>query len=299
MNDYSFTELQGVSGFPVRSGLGRYGQANAEDVMAADLDRALAGKHVVITGGGRGIGAAIAAAAAAQGAHLTLMGRTRGQLEERAAALRAEAGQGDIEVHCEAVDVARADSVEAAFAAATRALGPVAVLVNNAGQAGSAPFLRTEPALWQQMLEVNLTGTYLATRAALPGMLAAGWGRVINVASTAGEKGYPYVSAYCAAKHGVIGLTRALALEMAHKHITVNAVCPGYTDTDIVRDAIANIREKTGRSEVDALAELAKHNPQGRLVRPEEVANAVLWLCLPGSEAVTGQAISVSGGEVM
>ncbi|MCC4113802.1 SDR family oxidoreductase [Aromatoleum toluclasticum] len=267
--------------------------------MAADLDRALAGKHVVITGGGRGIGAAIAAAAAAQGAHLTLMGRTRGQLEERAAALRAEAGPRGIEVHCEAVDVASADSVEAAFTAAARALGPVAVLVNNAGQAGSAPFLRTEPALWQQMLDVNLTGTYLATRAALPGMLAAGWGRVINVASTAGEKGYPYVSAYCAAKHGVIGLTRALALEMAHKNITVNAVCPGYTDTDIVRDAVANIREKTGRSEADALAELAKHNPQGRLVRPEEVANAVLWLCLPGSEAITGQALSVSGGEVM
>ncbi|NMG45655.1 SDR family NAD(P)-dependent oxidoreductase [Aromatoleum toluvorans] len=263
--------------------------------MAADLDRALAGKHVVITGGGRGIGAAIAAAAAAQGARLTLMGRTRAQLEERAAALRSTG----CEVHCEAVDVAKADSVEAAFAAAARTLGPVAVLVNNAGQAGSAPFLRTDPALWQQMLDVNLTGTYLATRAALPGMLAAGWGRIINVASTAGEKGYPYVSAYCAAKHGVIGMTRALALELAHKHVTVNAVCPGYTDTDIVRDAVANIREKTGRSEAEALAELAKHNPQGRLVRPEEVANAVLWLCLPGSEAITGQAVSVSGGEVM
>lgn len=262
--------------------------------MAADLSRALAGKHVVITGGGRGIGAAIAAALVAQGAQLTLMGRTRAQLEERAALLRAQT-----EVHCEAVDVADEASVAAAFAAAAQRLGPVAVLVNNAGQAASAPFLRTGPALWQQMLDVNLTGTYLATRAALPDMLATGWGRIVNVASTAGQKGLQYVSAYCAAKHGVIGLTRSLALELAHKHITVNAVCPGYTDTDIVRDAVANIREKTGRSEAEAIAELAKHNPQGRLVRPEEVANAVLWLCLPGSEAITGQAISVSGGEVM
>lgn len=266
--------------------------------MAAGSNHALSGKHAVITGGGRGIGAAIAAALAGQGAQLTLMGRTLAQLEERAATLRTLGGES-CEVHCEAVDVADESSVVAAFAAATRRLGPVAVLVNNAGQAGSAPFLRTDRALWQQMLDVNLTGTYLATRAALPDMLAAGWGRIINVASTAGEKGYPYVSAYCAAKHGVIGMTRALALEVAHKHVTVNAVCPGYTDTDIVRDAIANIREKTGRSEAEALAELAKHNPQGRLVRPEEVANAVLWLCLPGSEAITGQAISVSGGEVM
>lgn len=262
--------------------------------MTKSLDRLLSGKHAVVTGGGRGIGAAIAQGLAEQGASVTLMGRTREPLESRADALRAFT-----EVHCEAVDVADAASVEAAFAAAARRLGPVAILVNNAGQAASAPFVKTDPALWQQMLTVNLTGTYLGTRAALPGMLAAGWGRVISVASTAGQKGYPYVSAYCAAKHGVIGMTRALALELAQKNITVNAVCPGYTDTDIVRDAIANIRAKTGRSEAEAEAELAKHNPQGHLIRPEDVANAVLWLCLPGSEAITGQAISVSGGEVM
>jgi len=262
--------------------------------MTKNLDRELSGKHVVITGGGRGIGAAIAQTLAERGAVLTLMGRTREPLEGRAAALRALT-----DVHCEAVDVASAESVEAAFAGAARRLGPVSVLVNNAGQAASAPFVKTELALWQQMLDVNLTGTYLAARAALPGMLAAGWGRIVNIASTAGQKGYPYVSAYCAAKHGVIGMTRALALELAQKNITVNAVCPGYTDTDIVRDAVANIRAKTGRSEAEALGELAKHNPQGHLVRPEEVANAVLWLCLPGSEAITGQAISVSGGEVM
>ncbi|MCK2096117.1 SDR family NAD(P)-dependent oxidoreductase [Thauera aromatica] len=256
--------------------------------------RALSGKHAVITGGGRGIGAAIAHSLAEQGAAVTLMGRTLPRLEQQAEELRAFS-----QVHCEAVDVAQADSVAAAFAAAQARLGPVDILVNNAGQALSAPFVKTDPALWQQMLDVNLTGVFLGTRAVLPGMLAAGWGRVINITSTAGQKGYPYVSAYCAAKHGVIGLTRALALETARKNVTVNAVCPGYTDTDIVRDSVSNIQAKTGRSEAEALAELTRFNPQGRLVQPREVANAVLWLCLPGSEAITGQSISVAGGEVM
>uniref|UniRef100_A0ABX1PKK3 SDR family NAD(P)-dependent oxidoreductase n=1 Tax=Aromatoleum anaerobium TaxID=182180 RepID=A0ABX1PKK3_9RHOO len=260
--------------------------------------RELSGKHAVVTGGGRGIGAAIAQRLAEQGARVTLMGRTREPLEERADALRALIGV-HCDMHCEAVDVADPASVAAAFEAAAHRFGPVSILVNNAGQASSAPFIKTDLALWQQMLDVNLTGTYLGTKAVLSGMLAAGWGRIVNVASTAGQKGYPYVSAYCAAKHGVIGMTRALALELAQKNITVNAVCPGYTDTDIVREAITNIRAKTGRSEAEAQGELAKHNPQGRLVRPDEVANAVLWLCLPGAEAITGQAISVSGGEVM
>ncbi|KON82269.2 SDR family oxidoreductase [Azoarcus sp. PA01] len=256
--------------------------------------RELSGKHAVVTGGGRGIGAAIAQRLAEQGACVTLMGRRREPLAERAEALRALT-----DMHCEAVDVADPASVTAAFDAAARRFGPVSILVNNAGQASSAPFVKTDLALWQQMLDVNLTGSYLGTKAVLSGMLAAGWGRIVNVASTAGQKGYPYVSAYCAAKHGVIGMTRALALELAQKNITVNAICPGYTDTDIVREAITNIRAKTGRSEAEAQGELAKHNPQGRLVRPDEVANAVLWLCLPGAEAITGQAISVSGGEVM
>ncbi|HRM68407.1 SDR family NAD(P)-dependent oxidoreductase [Thauera phenylacetica] len=255
---------------------------------------ALSGRHAVITGGGRGIGAAIARALAEQGARVTLMGRTLAPLEEQAGALREIT-----EVHCERADVARPDSVDAAFAGAVARLGRVDILVNNAGQALSAPFVKTEFSLWQQMLDVNLTGVFLGTRAVLPGMLEAGWGRVINVTSTAGQKGYPYVSAYCAAKHGVIGLTRALALETARKNVTVNAVCPGYTDTDLVRDSIANIEAKTGRSHAEALAELTRFNPQGRLIDPGEVANAALWLCLPGSEAITGQSISVCGGEVM
>lgn len=254
----------------------------------------LKGRHAVVTGGGRGIGAAIAAALAAQGARITLMGRTLATLEAEAARLRPLS-----EVNCQTVDVGDADSVNAAFSSAAGALGPVAILVNNAGQAASAPFAKTDNALWQQMLAVNLTGAYLGIRAALPGMLEQGWGRIVNVASTASLKGYAYIAAYCAAKHGVLGLTRALAAELARKPVTVNAVCPGYTETDIVRETLANIQVKTGRSLDEARTELVKHNPQGRLVQPEEVANAVLWLCLPGSESVTGQAISISGGETM
>ena len=252
----------------------------------------LVGRHAVVTGGGRGIGAAIAEALVAQGARVTLMGRSMATLEAEATRLRPLG-----EVHCESVDVADAESMAAAFARAAAALGPVGILVNNAGQAISAPIGKTDLALWNQMLAVNLTGTYLGIQAVLPGMLAQGWGRIVNIASTAAQKGYPYVSAYCAAKHGVLGLTRSLALELAKKPVTVNAVCPGYTETDIVRDALANIQAKTGRSEAEAQAELVKHNPQGRLVQPAEVANAVLWLCQPGSESITGQAISVSGGE--
>ncbi|SOY46505.1 SDR family NAD(P)-dependent oxidoreductase [Cupriavidus taiwanensis] len=258
----------------------------------------LAGRHALVTGGGRGIGAAIARRLLADGASVTLLGRDAGTLQATVQALRehAPAGAG---VSFVTADIADADSVARAFAAATDQAGPVAMLVNNAGQAHSAPFLKTDAALWQRMLDVNLTGTFLCTQAALPAMLDAGWGRIVNVASTAGLIGYGYVSAYCAAKHGVIGLTRALALETAARGVTVNAVCPGYTETDIVRDAVANIVGKTGRSEEQARAELAARNPQRRLVQPDEVADAVAWLCQPSAGAITGQAIPVAGGEVM
>jgi len=250
----------------------------------------LANKHAVVTGGGRGIGAAIAIALAQQGASLTLMGRDRPRLEKHAQTLSA---------HALTVDIANAESVEAAFARAQADVGPIDILVNNAGGVISAPFMRTDLAVWTQMLNVNLTGTYLCCRQVLAGMLERGFGRIVNVASTAGLTGYAYVTAYCAAKHGVVGLTRALAMETARSNVTVNAVCPGYTDTDIVDEALATIVRKTGKTADEARAAIVSRNPQQRLVRPEEVANAALWLCMPGSEAITGQAIAVAGGELL
>ncbi|MEJ8856551.1 SDR family NAD(P)-dependent oxidoreductase [Variovorax robiniae] len=250
-------------------------------------------RHAVVTGAARGIGAEIARTLAADGARLTLLGRQRETLQRLADQLP---GGG----HFIAVaDVADQASVTAAFAEARAALGPVAILVNNAGQAESAPFHKTSLELWQRMLAVNLTGSFLCAQAALPDMLEARWGRIVNIASTAGQRGYAYVSAYTAAKHGVVGLTRSLALEVARKGITVNAVCPGYTDTDILRDSVANVVAKTGRSADEALAEFASVNPQQRIVQPGEVANAVRWLCGEAAASVTGQSISVSGGEVM
>jgi NAD(P)-dependent dehydrogenase (short-subunit alcohol dehydrogenase family) len=250
--------------------------------------KTLIGKHAVVTGASRGIGLAIAHALSSQGARVTLMARDASALEAAALELGGDTAW-------QVVDVTDPDSVAGAFARA----GAADILVNNAGQAASSPFARTDAALWQRMLDVNLTGAYHCIQAALPGMLDAGWGRIVNVASTAGLTGYRYVAAYCAAKHGLVGLTRALALELATKGVTVNAVCPGYTETDIVLDAVANIVRKTGRSESQARAELAAANPQGRLVRPEEVAHAVAMLCMPDATALNGQAIAVAGGEVM
>lgn len=249
-------------------------------------------RHSVVTGGGQGIGAAIARLLVAQGANVTVLGRTL-------ATVQALATEQPAHLHAVSADVSDAEQVEAAFANARQRFGPISILINNAGQASSAPFLKTDAALWNQMLAVNLTSTLLCTQAAVPDMLASGWGRVVNIASTAGLTGYAYVAAYCAAKHGVVGLTRALALEFAKKGLTVNAVCPGYTETDIVRNSIANVMAKTGRTEPQARAEFTAGNPQGRLVQAEEVADTVAWLCGPAAGAITGQSIAVCGGELM
>jgi NAD(P)-dependent dehydrogenase (short-subunit alcohol dehydrogenase family) len=252
----------------------------------------LQGRHALVSGGGQGIGAAVARALVSQGACVTLLGRRLAPLQQQAAAAPET-------MHAVAADVTDPDQLAAAFAAARERFGPITILVNNAGQAESAPIERTSLELWQRMLAVNLTGTMLAAQLAQPDMRAAAWGRIVNVASTAGLTGYAYVSAYCAAKHGVVGFTRALARELAKTGVTVNSVCPGYTETELLQDSIANVVAKTGRTEAQARAGFAASNPQGRLVQPDEVADAVRWLCGPGAAAITGQAIAVCGGELM
>ncbi len=256
----------------------------------------LEGMHAVVTGGGSGIGAAIAQALIADGARVTLMGRRLDRLQAQCDRMEVDGGPA---VTLQVCDVSDEASVRAAFAAAAGESGAVDLLINNAGQVETAPFAKTSLETWQRLINVNLTGSFLCSREVLPGMTERRFGRIVNVASTAALKGYAYVAAYCAAKHGVLGMTRALALETARKGVTVNAVCPGYTETDIVADAIDTIVAKTGRSPEAARAELAAVNPQGRLVDPEEVAAAVAWLVRRDSAAVTGQAIAVAGGEVM
>lgn len=248
----------------------------------------LTGRHALVTGGGRGIGRAIALALAGVGAQVSIIGRDRARLETAVAEGAAHA-------------FAVADITDEAATIAT--IGhlalrqPFDIVVANAGAAETAPFHRSDAALFGRMLDLNVIGTVTPFRATLPGMVQRGSGRLIAIASTAGHRGYPYVSAYCAAKHAVVGLVKALALETARSGVTVNAVCPGYTDTDLVANAVAVISEKSGVSAEQAKSHLVADNPMGRLVTPDEVAAAVLYLCGPGSDATTGQSIVINGGE--
>jgi NAD(P)-dependent dehydrogenase (short-subunit alcohol dehydrogenase family) len=245
----------------------------------------MATRRAVVTGGGRGIGRAAAAALTAAGYHVSILGRNEATLEQAV-------GDGA------AADYRPVDVTdESALAAMLGELGQIDVLVNNAGAADSVPFAKTDVAMFRRLMAVNFESVVIACQAVLPGMIARGFGRIVSVASIAGLKGYAYISAYVASKHAVVGLTRALAHEVAKTGVTVNAVCPGYVDTDLVAAGVARIAARTGRPPDEIRREFHKGNPQDRLISPAEVANAIVWLCGDGASAVNGQAIAITGGE--
>ncbi|HEX8423170.1 MAG TPA: SDR family NAD(P)-dependent oxidoreductase [Pyrinomonadaceae bacterium] len=257
----------------------------------------LKGKIALITGGGRGIGRAIAFAFARAGACVVVVARTAGEVERVASEIGDECGVQTMHATC---DVSNASDVERVVSQVAETFGRGCdVLVNNAGIAESAPVVKTDDEHWRRHLAINLDGTFYCTRASLPPMLARGWGRIINIASIAGKTGAPYIAAYAASKHGVVGLTRSVALEVASKGVTVNAICPGYVDTDMTTRAVEQIEAKTGRTATDALEALKRMSPQNRLVTPEEVAALALLLASEGGRGINGQAINVDGGSVV
>jgi 3-hydroxybutyrate dehydrogenase len=257
----------------------------------------LENRIALITGGGRGIGRAVAFAFAREGARVAVAARTVEQVEAVAGEIRKECGVEALALKC---DVADQESVAGAFSQAAERFGRgVDILVNNAGIAESAPVVKTDDELWQRIISINLSGTFYCTRAALPSMIERGWGRIINVASIAGKTGAPYIAAYTASKHGVLGLTRSVAMEMAMKGITVNAICPGYVETEMASYAVKNITAKTGKTADEALDILKRMSPQNRLVTPEEVAALALLLASHEGRGITGQAINVDGGSVL
>ena len=257
----------------------------------------LENRLALITGGGRGIGRAIALAFAREGASIALAARTRSQIESVAEEVACECGVETLAIEC---DVADADSVKRAFAHAGEQFGGGPdILVNNAGIAETSPFVKTNEAIWQRHLEVNLTGTFRCTSHALPAMLERGWGRVINIASIAGKTGAPYIAAYSASKHGVLGLTRSLALEIGASGVTVNAICPGYVDTEMTERGIENIVARTGISAAEARTALEGMSPQNRLVTAEEVAALAVLLASDEGRGINGQSINVDGGTVL
>ncbi|PYS46981.1 MAG: 3-hydroxyacyl-CoA dehydrogenase [Acidobacteria bacterium] len=259
----------------------------------------LANRTALITGGGRGIGRAVAFAFAREGASVVVAARTEQEVARVAEEVKAETGARTMYATC---DVSDRESVELVLADVRErigAIGAIDILVNNAGIAESATLVKTSDELWQRHLAINLTGTFYFMRGALPAMVERGWGRIINIASIAGKTGAPYISAYSASKHGVLGLTRSVALEVASKGVTVNAICPGYVETDMTTRALENIEAKTGRPAADALEAIKRMSPQNRLITPEEVASLALLLASEEGRGINGQAINVDGGSVL
>ncbi len=250
----------------------------------------LSGRHALVTGGGRGIGRAVAAALSGAGATVTVLGRQKAALDDAVVSRHAA---GFI-----VADVTDPSAIEAGVKAAEASRGPFDILIANAGGAESAPFGKTEAAQFQRLFDLNVLGIVHAARVVLPGMVTRKFGRIVAVASTAGLKGYPYVTAYCTSKHAVVGLVRSLATETARTGVTVNAVCPSFTDTDLVRESVAAITKKTGKSHDEVIAQYVKDVPMGRLIQPQEVAAAVLYLCSSDAGAVTGTTLTVAGGEI-
>jgi len=254
----------------------------------------LENRGAVITGGGRGIGAAVAAALTEAGARVVVSARSQDEIDRVADELRS-AGREAWAVACDVTDPEQVQNLEES---AREHLGKVEILINNAGIASSAPLKAITLEEWNRLLAVNATGTFLCTQAFVPAMIVSGWGRVVNIASIAGKVGHPYISAYCASKHAVIGFTRAVAMEVATKGVTVNAICPGYVDTPMTDQSVANISAKTGISEEEAREGLRAVSPQGRLIEPAEVAHQVVAICDPRAQGINGQAIVVDGGLV-
>jgi 3-hydroxybutyrate dehydrogenase len=258
--------------------------------IAYAVSMSLEGKTALVTGGGRGIGAAIARALSAAGARVVVTGRSQGPIDEVAAET------GGLALRADLAD--RADTDRFCAELGSR-VGRIDVLCNNAGIAESAPLHEVDDAMWDRIMEINATAPFRLTRALVPAMIEAGWGRVVNIASNAGVSGYGYTSAYCASKHAVVGMTRALAIDLARTGVTINAVCPGWVDTDMAREATDRIAARTGRSEAEARAALEKMTPQRRMIQPAEVAHVVTMLCDDNARGVHGQAIVVDGGQVL
>ena len=266
------------------------------DLGSLFVSKPLKGQHALITGGSRGIGAAISNALAALGADISLLARDIETLKNQSGHIESEFG---VNVFIASTDITNEKAIESSFKKSVNINGTIDILINNAGIGKSMPFHKMDLDFWKKTLDLNLTGTFLCTQQVYENMRKQGYGRIINISSTVGLRGYPYIAAYTASKHAVIGLTRTLALEAVKKGITVNAICPGYTETDLVSEAIDNIAKTSGRNKKDVKTEIKNMSPMGRFVSPKEVAETAAWLCLPSSASITGQAIVVAGGSVM